>query len=93
MIYRTFTNPASSSFAWIGAETAQIIAWQDLLLLLEGQQVNLSAAKSHFAKDVTLNGDTFIFCTTTRSLTYVKNGCLGHRKTEMMSVRWKVFKT
>jgi hypothetical protein len=101
-IYHTFTNPASNSFAWVGAENAevvflndfrwspQIIAWQDLLLLLEGQKVNLPAPKSHFAKDVTFEGDTPIFCTTTRPLTYVKNGCLDYRETEMMSVRWKV---
>lgn len=47
-IYHTFTNPASTSFAWVGAENSeviflndfrwslQIIAWHDLLLLLEG---------------------------------------------------------
>jgi hypothetical protein len=47
-IYKTFTNPASTSFAWVGAEQAevlflndfrwspQIIAWHDFLLMLEG---------------------------------------------------------
>ena len=102
-IYRTFTNPASNTFAWVGAEDAevvllndfrwspQVIAWQDLLLLLEGQQVHLPAPKSHFAKDITFKGDTPIFCTTKRPLTYVKNGCVDYRETEMMTVRWKVF--
>ena len=56
----------------------------------QGQQVNLPAPKSHFAKDVTFEGDTSIFCTTTRPLTYVKNGCLDYRETEVMNVRWKV---
>lgn len=102
-VYHTFTNPASTSFAWVGAENAeiiflndfrwspQIIAWHDLLLLLEGQQVNLPAPKSHFAKDVTFKGDTPIFCTTKRPICFVKNGCVDDRETEMMSVRWKVF--
>ena len=61
-IYCTFTNTASTTFAWVGAEDAevvllndvrwspQIIAWQDLLLLLEGQQVHLPAPKSHFCE-------------------------------------------
>ena len=102
-IYRTFTNPASNTFAWVGAEDAevvllndfrwspQVIAWQDLLLQLEGQQVHLPAPKSHFAKDITFKGDTPIFRTTKRPLTYVKNGCVDYRETEMMTVRWKVF--
>ena len=101
-IYHTFTNPASTSFAWVGAEkyeiiflndfrwSPQIIAWNDLLLLLEGQQVNLPAPKSHFAKDVTFKSDTPIFCTTKRPLSYIKNGCVDDRETEMMDARWKV---
>ena len=52
-VFNTFTNPASTSFAWVGAEKAevvflhdfrwspQIIAWHDLLLMLEGQLVHL----------------------------------------------------
>ena len=58
------TNPASTSFAWVGAEKAevvflndfrwspQIIAWHDLLLMLEGQLVHLPAPKCHFANDI-----------------------------------------
>ena len=50
-MYRSFSNPATSTFAWVGAEKAeviflndfrwnpQIIQWHDLLLMLEGQQV------------------------------------------------------
>ena len=50
-IFTTFSNPASSSFAWVDAEKAEclflndfrrsqaIIPWHDLLLLLEGQLV------------------------------------------------------
>ena len=48
VIYKTFVNPASTSFAWVGAEnteiiflndfrwSAQVLPWQDMLLLQEG---------------------------------------------------------
>ena len=76
-IYKTFTNPASTSFAWVGAEEAeivflndfrwsqQIIAWHDLLLMLDGQLVHLLAPKSHFAKDTVFDSDTPILATST----------------------------
>ena len=102
-IYKTFTNPASTSFAWVGAEEAevlflndfrwsqQIIAWHDLLLMLEGQLVHLPAPKSHFAKDIVFDSDTPVFATSKHQLVFVKNGVIDERETEMMSVRWKVF--
>ena len=102
-IFKTFTNPASCSFAWVGAEEAevlflndfrwspQIIAWHDLLLMLEGQVVHLPTPKSHFAKDALFDKDTPVFATSKRQLVYVKNGSIDERETEMMSVRWKVF--
>ena len=70
-IYKTFTNPASTSFAWLGAEEAeidfrwsqQIIAWHDLLLVLKGQLVHLPPPKSHFAKDTMFDSDTPILAT------------------------------
>ena len=69
-IFNTFTNPASTSFTWVGAEKAevvflndfrwspQIIAWHDLLLMLEGQLVHLPAPKCHFANNIVFNSDT-----------------------------------
>lgn len=102
-IFKTFTNPASTSFAWVGAEQAevvflndfrwspQIIAWHDFLLMLEGQLVHLPAPKSHFAKDTVFDSDTPIFATSKHQLVFVKNGGIDERETEMMSVRWKVF--
>lgn len=102
-IFKTFTNPASTSFAWVGAEQAevvflndfrwspQIIAWHDFLLMLEGQLVHLPAPKSHFAKDTVFDSDTPIFATSKHQLVFVKNGAIDERETEMMSVRWKVF--
>ena len=58
-IFNTFSNPASTSFPWVGAEKAEILflndfrwtpsvtQWHDFVLLLEGQLVHLAARKSH----------------------------------------------
>ena len=52
-IFETSSNPANDKYAWLGAELAEIIflsdfrwtpemiAWKELLLLLEGQSVHL----------------------------------------------------
>lgn len=102
-IYETFTNPATTTFAWVGADkaeviflndfrwTSKIIPWHDLLLLLEGQLVHLPAPKSHFAQDLILEKDTPIFCTGKHPLVFVQGGSVDERETEMMSVRWNVF--
>lgn len=103
-IFTTFSNPASSSFAWVDAEKAEclflndfrwsqaIIPWHDLLVLLEGQLVHLPAPKTHYAKDICFAGDTPIFATAKNPICYVKNGCIDDRETEMMAVRWKIFR-
>ena len=63
-IYDTFSNPATTSFAWVGVENCeiiflndfrwcgQIIPWHNLLLLLEGQIVRFPAPKTHYAQDI-----------------------------------------
>ena len=103
VIYNTFSNPASTSFAWVGAEKAEciflndfrwspaIIQWHDLLLLLEGQLVHLPAPKSHYAKDIVFNSDTPIFATSKNPIMLIKNGAIDERESEMMAVRWKQF--
>jgi hypothetical protein len=102
LIFNTFCNPASGTFAWIGAETAeciflndfrwcpQLLPWHDLLLLLEGHVVHLPAPKTHFSKDITFENDTPIFCTSKNPLVFIKNGVIDERETEMMRVRWKL---
>ena len=62
-IYNIFCNPASTTFAWVGAEAAEvlflndfrwspnIVPWHDLLLLLEGHEVHLPAPKTHYRCD------------------------------------------
>ncbi|KAK3722844.1 hypothetical protein QZH41_007801 [Actinostola sp. cb2023] len=96
-IYNTFSNPASSTFAWVGADEAEciflndfrwsstLIQWHDFLLMLEGQPVHLPAPKSHYAKDLVLEEDTPIFATGKRPLVYMKNGVVDERETDMMS--------
>ena len=103
VIYNTFSNSASTSFAWVGAEKAEciflndfrwspaIIQWHDLLLLLEGQLVHLPAPKSHYAKDIVFNSDTPIFATSKNPIMLIKNGAIDERESEMMAVRWKQF--
>ena len=102
-VYRTFCNPASTSFAWVGAEEAecislndfrwsqQIIQWHDFLLMLEGQLVHLPAPKTHYARDIVFEKDTPIFCTGKQPFVYIKNGVIDQWETDMMSVRWKIF--
>ena len=103
VIYNTCTNPASGSFAWVGAEKAEclflndfrwsssIIPWHDFLLLLEGQLVHLPAPKTHYAKDLTFKSDTPIFATGKDSFVYTRSGVLDELETDMMAVHWKTY--
>ena len=103
-IFKAFCNPATGSFAWVGAENAEvlflndfrwskeIIPWHDFLLLLEGSLVHLPAPKTHFMSDITFEKDTPVFATGKHQLVYVRGGEVDDRETEMMAVRWKVFR-
>ena len=103
VIYRTFLNPASTTFAWVGAElaeiiflndfrwSAQVLPWQGMLLLLEGQPVHFSAPKTHYAQDIVFEKDTPIFCTFKSEIVAIKGGVIDDIETQMMSVRWRVF--
>ena len=103
-IFKAFCNPATGSFAWVGAENAEvlflndfrwskeIIPWHDFLLLLEGSLVHLPAPKTHFMSDINFENDTPVFATGKHQLVYVRGGEVDDRETEMMAVRWKVFR-
>ena len=83
LIFNTFCNPASGSFAWVGVQNAeciflndfrwspQVVPWHDLLLMLERHIVHLPVPKTHFAKDISLTSDTPIFCTGKHRLMYI----------------------
>lgn len=103
-IFNTFTNPATTSYAWVGAEnseviflndfrwTTEILAWKDMLLLLEGQTLHLPAPKSHYSKDILFDRDTPIFATSKERITFLgKYNLPDERETEMMNSRWRVF--
>ena len=103
-IYQCFVSPASTTFAWVGAEEAEvlflndfrwsekIIPWHDLLQLLEGEPIHLPAPKTHYAKDLILEKDTPIFCTSNSRIRKYSRGVLDEIESEMMDVRWRVFK-
>ena len=102
-IFQCFSNPATGTFAWVGVEECEviflndfrydqrIIAWQDFLKLLEGDEVKFAAPKTHFAKDISFRGDSPIFCTSSEKFTYLKNGVVKEQETEMMESRWKTY--
>lgn len=99
-IYNAFVNPACGTFAWVGIEDAEIIylndfrwnerviPWHDLLRLLEGDSVHFPAPKTHYAKDILLQKDTPIFCTSIGPIVRSQN----QGETEMMQIRWNMFK-
>ena len=95
-IYHTFSNHASTSFAWVRGEDAECIflndfswlqqvkQWHDFLLMLKGQVLHLPAPKTHYAKDIVFEKDMPIFCTGKQPFIYIKNGVSDQRETEMM---------
>ena len=104
VIFKTFSNPANDKYAWIGAEnseciflndfrwSSELIAWKELLLLLEGQRVHLPSPKNHYAKDLCIDHDVPIFATGKSQIIYEgRYQTKDERETEMMSVRWKIF--
>ena len=103
-IFDTFSNPSNDKYAWLGAEKAQIIflndfrwssemiAWKELLLLLEGQAVHLPAPKNHYAKDICVSSDTPIVATgKSRIMFQGRGGQSDPMENEMIDVRWRFF--
>lgn len=103
VIYNAFVNPASGTFAWVGAENAEIIilndfrwspsiiAWADFLQMLEGDSMHLATPKNFSNKDVIFDKDTPFFATADAPIVLIKGGCIDRSNTEMMSVRWRTF--
>ena len=76
-----------NDFRWSQA----LLPWHDLLLLLEGQEVQFTDTKTHFAQDISLIADTPVFCTSKSPLIYAKNGVVDERETSMINVRFNIF--
>ena len=68
-----------------------IIPKSDMLLLLEGHVVHFAAPKTSYSEAILFQKDTPIFATAKAPITFVKNGLLDERETEMMTVRWDIF--
>lgn len=103
-VFETFANPSNDKYAWLGAENAEIIflndfrwsremiAWKELLLLLEGQTVHLPAPKNHYSKDISISTDTPILATSKSVIRYTGlYNTTDPTENEMMDARWKVF--
>ena len=105
LVFNTFSNPATDKYAWVGTENAEIILlndfrwtrelieWKSLLLLLEGDRVNLPAPKNHFVNDICIDSDVLIFATSKDVIKY-RGSYNAEDKSEddMMASRWKVFR-
>ena len=90
---RVICQPSNFHFCMGWYRTSKIvILWHELLLLLEGEPVHLSARKTHYAQDILLTSDTPIFATSSFEILFIKHGVICDTDTEMMKVRWKVFK-
>ena len=105
LLFNTFSNPAADKYAWVGADkkeiiwlndfhwTRELIEWKSLLLLLEGDRVNLPAPKNHFAMDVCIDTDIPIFATSKDVIKYRGSyNAEDQREDDMMESRWKVFR-
>ena len=103
-IFRAFSNPANDKYAWLGAEKAEVlflndfrysqemIAWKEMLLLLEGQTVHLPAPKNLYANDIAITSDIPIFATGKSRIKYIgRSNTTDEIENEMMDARWRVF--
>lgn len=103
LIYESFENPATCTFNWIGVDekeliilndfrwSSNLIPWEQLLQLLEGDTVNFPAPKNISAKDISLKADTPVVATSSDEISFIKSNILNERQTTMMANRWKKF--
>ena len=107
LIYKTFINPATGKYAWIGLDeyevaylndfrwSPELIDWSDFLLLLEGQTVHLPRPKNAFATDLCIPKENTIpiFATSKGPIEFLgKYNSRDERENDMMSSRWNTFK-
>ena len=82
-IFKTFQNPATTSYAWLGVEDAEVIflndfrwsseviAWKDFLSLLEGQPIPSLLRKRHMQRTFIWSKIRLFFATSKAPITYV----------------------
>ena len=77
-MYNTFCNPATGTFAWVGAE--------------EGDIVHLPAPINFSKEDFELTRDILVFATANTPIVFIYfGGSICHANTEMVNVRWRFF--
>ena len=96
-VFKTFSNPAMTTFDWLGAEIAEviflndfrwctkIIPWHNFLLLLEVRKSIYQTPKH------TSCGTHPFFCTSKEEFSLIRRRVLDKREIEMMRIHWKVF--
>lgn len=102
-VFETFSSPATGTFAWVGAEKAEVvllndlrwceklIAWSDFLNLLEGWPIHVPAPKTHFSEDIVWEAKTPIFATSDDKLVKYEGHKPDKENTRMMDNRWVYF--
>ena len=106
LMFDCFVNPASGKYAWVGLDECQLlflndfrwspelIAWNEFLLLLEGQTVHLPRPKNQFSSDMVIKRENSmpILATSKEAIELVgKYNVKDQRETDMMSSRWREF--
>ena len=99
VVYRSFSNPATSTFAWVGTEKEEVIFLNDFKnnsMVRSASNARRTARSPScpqilLFQDLEFTRDTTIFGTTKHDLVYVKGGLIDESETEMMAVRWHSF--
>ena len=94
IFFKAFCNPATGSFAWMGADEAEIIflndfrwsanviAWANLLHVLEGDVVHLLAPKNLYRTDFELSADMPFFAISDAPLVLITGGYIDRANTD-----------
>ena len=102
-VFDCFVSPACGTFAWVGAEKAEVIflndlrwndklmPWQEFLNLLEGFPIHLQAPKTHYSEDILWDKKTPIFATSSQKIRKYDNNLLNDVETTAMAKRWKYY--
>ena len=68
-----------------------MISWQEFLNLLEAQNVNLAAPKTHYATNMIITDGVSIFAPSIAPIMFAGKSTIGERKNAMVEARWRKF--
>ena len=107
LMYKAFMNPASGKYAFVGMDLCEVailndfrfsaeqIAWNDLLNLLEGQTTHLPRPKNLYANDMEIHRTNTIpiFATSKSDVEYIGPYNQSDKGEDgMMACRWTIFR-